>query len=103
MLAVDARSGRTLGPGDVVDYPDGTWTKLVSVSPGMFHAKAVLRQRYLTPVTPTPARLPDHWLGENSPMGPMAEWFVEDEIEVPLQVRWTHPKYFLQHVGFIPS
>ncbi len=22
---------------------------------------------------------------------------------IPLQVRWTHPKYFLQHVAFVPS
>jgi hypothetical protein len=23
--------------------------------------------------------------------------------EVPLQVRWLHPNYFMQHVAFLPS
>lgn len=22
---------------------------------------------------------------------------------IPLQVRWTHPRFFLQHVAFVPS
>jgi hypothetical protein len=46
------------------------------------------------------------WLVEHGfaqdPTKPGAPWITKDDW-VPLAVRWTHPRFFLQHVAFFPS
>lgn len=77
MKVIDARSGEELAPGAHVTYPGGDWLKLVEVEPGIFHAKAVI----------------DH----GQPNGMVRR------STIPLIVRWMHPGFLFQHVGFIPS
>jgi len=86
MKLVDARSGRVVNvptskityfnPPLLYDYGDGTTQTIYSVEPGLFKAYATVQ------VT--------------SPSGTSSgRW--------PLQVRWLHPGFPLQHVAFIPS
>ena len=64
--------------GMKVDYGDGESLRLVDVEPGLFSASAFVEMSYRDHST-TLMR------------------------QIPLQVRWMHPKYFLQHVAFIQS
>lgn len=84
MIVVDARSGKRVAIGQTIKYPwspqhqprGPEWIRLLHVTPGIFKATAIIQRGN----------------------GVRAE-----EIEVPLVVRWMHPSYFLQHVGFLPT
>lgn len=73
MRVIDARSGREVRVGDVVDYGRGEWWKLLRVEQqGLWEAQALVDGT--------------HGLQR-----------------VPLAVRWTHPSFLFQHVAFFPS
>lgn len=97
MRVVDTNTGKTIEPGDVWRNIDGTM-QLVSIRPGFFRASAVLR--LLEPPGPgvdiTGAPVP-------RPPEELAAWPAGESRRVPLVVRWLHPRFFMQHVGFIPS
>lgn len=96
MKVIDARSGLVMKSGDVIHYNPDEYVALVDVAPGLLSASARLKRRYRSPL-PRIQDLPlEHPLNQEYR-------YVEDTIDQPLQVRWTHPKYFLQHVAFIPS
>jgi len=86
MKIIDARSGDELQVGTVVRYPQGEWTRLDRVMPGilggMFSAKAQITHVHV-----------DYRSGA----------LVERTDIVPLAVRWMHPSFPGQHVAFIPS
>ena len=69
MKVVDARTGRALGIGSVVDGGG----VIQQIDAGLLKASAVV---YVP--------------GSGN-------------VRVPLIVRWTHPKRFLQHTAFFPS
>lgn len=85
---IDAHTGRLVKVGDTLPIPgDGStpelsaagigvdgYYKVVAITPGILSAKILLASNH-------PAY--NGW--------------------VPLAVRWTHPRFFLQHVAFIPS
>lgn len=95
MKIIDARSGLEMKVGDVVRYPDGEWTELVSARPGVFSAVATFRRRYRD-------RSRAIWRADGTldDATPFVEGVLVDQ---PLIVRWTHPRFFLQHVAFLPS
>lgn len=74
MKVIDAFTGRSLKVGDSFSDPSGDDVTLMAVRPGAFSASALLRY----------------------PRKGLTKW-------VELQVRWTHPSYFLKHVAFVPS
>jgi hypothetical protein len=83
MKVIDAHTGKEMVLGMTVKH-DGVSRTLLQIEPGILSARAQVLMVYR-----------DH----SQPGGPMInrdEW-------VPLQVRWTHPMYFLQHVAFFPS
>lgn len=94
MLLIDARSGQAWSVPDGapsrfdaknmprVDYPDGEFFEVLAFEPGVVRARALLRRRYINHMT---------------------NQLVDDELWVPLQVRWFHPAFMKQHVAFIPS
>lgn len=84
MKIIDARSGKELKVGETIFYPDNEYLQLLEVIPGFLIAQARIKRRYLGLIR-----------GEFD--------LIEDEVWTPLAVRYTHPKYFLQHVAFIPS
>lgn len=77
MRVIDAHSGREVQVGDTIGIPapdtKNAWFKVMEIERGILRA----RIRGISNV-PT---LDNTWL--------------------PLQVRWTHPSFFLQHVAFI--
>lgn len=77
MRIIDARSGREVKVGETVAYPDGEWYRLLAV-----------RERFLSADALVNAHGPDGKLRQ--------QW-------VALAVRFTHPEFFLQKVGFFPS
>lgn len=92
MKLVDARSGMVIplpsafaptmwAKPIVIDHGGGDRVELFAVEPGIFSARAKVR---------TVTRMHD---------GTASVW----EGWSPLQVRWTHPRFFGQHVAFIPS
>lgn len=89
MRVIDARSGSEMKLGDRVDYPHGEWMRLVDVNPGLFSATAVVETNVLHPA--------------DFHSAPSDRRFVRMTQEVPLTVRWFHPKFLFQHVAFIPS
>ncbi len=115
MKVVDARSGRVLEVGQMADYGRGEYVQLLEVEPGLFDARARVRRRYrdMSKALPCPGSMRYSPIvdGVANVLYPSFGWtvdpesapLVEDEIVVPLVVRWLHPKYLLQHVGFIPS
>lgn len=68
--------------GQTVNYPDGESVTLLAVKPGLFRASAQVRSVDRNPMT---GDIVDH-----------TEWS-------PLTVRWLHPGFPFQHVGFINS
>lgn len=82
MKIIDARSGREMKVGDTVRYPDGEWLRLEAVDPGLLSGKAIIT---------------------SCDQNPMTGQMVTRTQEVPLAVRWFHPGFPFQHVGFIPS
>jgi hypothetical protein len=73
MRVIDAHSGREVKRGDVLWNGHDRNYQIITIEPGIFSAR--MRIAYSD--------------------GKQA-W-------IPLQVRWTHPSYFLQYVAFIPS
>lgn len=81
MKVIDARSGEVLTLGVPVAWNQQEWIRLDRVEPGLLKARAVITTK------------------EANRHGIM----LRRTREVDLQVRWTHPRYFLQHVAFVPS
>ena len=87
MKVIDARSGTEMHIGDIVDHGDGESITLLDVKPGWLSAAARVR----LVKNDTMMRAGDSW-------HPVTNTFW-----MPLQVRWTHPRFFLQHVAFLAS
>lgn len=81
MRVIDARSGEVLTLGVPVAWGPNEWIRLERVMPGLLKARAVI----------TTKEANRHGI------------LLRRTREVDLQVRWTHPGYFLQHVAFVPS
>ena len=64
-----------------IDYPDGESVTLLEIRPGFLTAEARSRSVHRN----------------------LEGRLVTIEAWVPLAVRWTHPRFFLQHVAFFPS
>jgi len=77
MKVIDARSGKVLKVGDTVEYPDGESLTLIDVRPAFLTAKVRVR---VVQTIPTPLTL-ERWIS--------------------VDVRWTHPRYFLRPVAFL--
>lgn len=82
MKVIDARSGHEMQIGETISYPEGESITLLEVEPGIFRARVRVR------------RVVRMW---------PAHSLETQEARVPLQVRWTHPAFLLQHVAFLPS
>lgn len=76
MKIIDANTGTDVQLGVPFTNINGTMV-LLKVDEGLFSAKGLFRHPCQNP------ECPDMW--------------------VPLQVRYTHPGFFLEKVGFIPS
>ena len=88
MKIIDARSGRVVTIGDTVEWGDGEGFTLLDADVGLFSGEACMRQT-----------LRDYSMRVDIGKAPLltrTAW-------VPLAVQWLHPRYFLQHVAFIPS
>jgi hypothetical protein len=81
MKVVDARSGEAMNVGDTVRWGGGEWLRLESVTPGFFSASAII----------------------TTCEQDMNRRLVTRTQKVPLIVRWMHPGFPFQHVGFLPS
>lgn len=88
MKVVDARSGAVMQVGQTINYPDGESVTLLAVKPGLFRASAQVRMVYSDPMTRA--------AGGQTKM-------VDQTVWAPLTVRWFHPGFPFQHVGFINS
>lgn len=75
---IDARSGDDVTIGQTVTYPEGSGWTLLSVRDRFFTAVAHVRS----------------WTAEKT------DTYEQD---VPIAVRFLHPAFFLQRVGFFPS
>lgn len=75
---IDARSGANVKIGQVVSYPDGEWWELVGVRDRLLTATAIIN---------------DHTTG-GAPGRSKS---------VPLTVRFLHPAFLFERVGFFPS
>jgi hypothetical protein len=95
MKVIDARSGRELRIGDTVDRGDGEKLTLIDIDEGLFSASAFVEWTYRDYSESRPLDELAHRRG----LAPL----VSLRRQIPLQVRFTHPRYFLQKVAFIPS
>jgi hypothetical protein len=77
MRVIDARSGADVQVGDVVRYGPGEWWKLLELDAGWTWANAWVEGEL-----------------DGQRFGPTL---------LPLQVRFTHPGFFLQRVAFAPT
>lgn len=97
MKVIDARSGREVLLGERIDYGDGEWIRLVDVDPGLFSASAVVETCFVdhskSSFAGTRGSLE---VVEKGPLVQMTQ-------QVPLIVRWFHPRFFGQHVAFLPT
>lgn len=84
MKIIDANTGFAPKVGDTFVNVVGRHT-LLDVEEGLLSARALFRTTY------------------RSEGGDATLWGRTREIWIPLQVRYTHPGFFLQKVGFIPS
>lgn len=89
MRVIDARSGAELRVGDTVDWGNGEFLTLVDVEPGWLSASAVIETVERDYMSMT--------------RGPALPKLITRRRQIPLAVRFTHPRFFLQHVAFIPS
>lgn len=85
MKVIDARSGKEMRIGDVVNYPDGEWIRLISVDEGILSATAVIDTSEIA-----------------YPPGDGRK-LVRRTKKIPLGVRYLHPSYMFQKIAFIPS
>lgn len=92
MKIIDARSGQEMVIGQTIAYPDGESLTLLDYEPGLFSASATIR---------TVSR--DLGLMPPGPFDVAAAPLVTRRTMVPLVVRWFHPRFFGQHVAFVPS
>lgn len=76
---IDARTGDDVKIGETVTYPDGSGWTLVGLSDKSFFAATAIVRSIDEPGAPPRERAQ------------------------PLQVRFFHPAFFLQRVGFFPS
>lgn len=88
MLVIEARTGKAMHVGDTVSYPGGESITLLEAKPGVLTAQARLRMVHLD---------------FSEPALEIAPRYVTREVWVPLQVRWTHPNFFMRWVAFVPS
>jgi hypothetical protein len=95
MRVIDARTGKELRLGDSVEYGAGERLTLIDIDEGLFSANAFVE-----------------WtLRDYSECRPLDELAQRRRVpplttvrrQIPLQVRFTHPRFFLQKVAFIPS
>lgn len=116
MRVIDARSGNEMVIGQTVEYGDGEKLTLVDVDAGLFSATAVVEHTYrdFTKERREPTGETSEMVGiwadgqrevAYSPTFRVIEKepLVTRKAQIPLAVRWTHPRFFLQHVAFIPS
>lgn len=87
MKVIDTRSGKPITVGQTIEHGDGESVTLLEVEPGLLKARARVSTTFRDL-----ARAVD-----NPPLRVIASAWV------PLTVRWTHPTFFLEHVGFLPS
>ena len=73
MKLINAFDGKEYRAGDMFPVPGSGVHQILKIEPGIFSARALI----------TNLRGKPFWL--------------------PLQVRWTHPSFFLQHIAFIPT
>lgn len=74
MRVIDARTGAEVHNGSRLAHEPGWTYEVLQIKPGILQASAIVRHVETCKV-----------------------------FEQPLQVRWTHPNFFLQHVAFVPS
>ena len=115
MKVIDARTGTDIEVGQTVEYGDGEKLTLIDVEPGLLSASAFVERTYR-----------DHTKSRHEPTGEFTEmtgtWkdgrtetarvpilrvikqgpLVTSRAQIRLLVRWTHPRYFLKRVAFIP-
>ncbi len=82
MKIIDARSGEVMTPGKTVEYGDGESVTLEEVDDRILSARALLQTVHRDPYTNELVR--------------QRQW-------VPLRVRFLHPAFMFQRIGFIPS
>lgn len=112
MKVIDSRSGREVKVGDVVEYPDGEYLRLIDVDQGFFWASAIVEYGYIDHTQDVLELEPlakvismSGSVIESAPIyrvvkrGPI----IKTKREIPLIVRWLHPAFRFQHVAFIPS
>ena len=85
MRIIDARTGAEVKVGGTVDYGDGDGWTLLKVDEGIFRASALVRRQrpFVVRHRHGETLATDHW--------------------VPLTVRYLHPNFMFQKVGFFPS
>lgn len=88
MMIIDAHTGKEMQIGDTVDHDDGCIITLLDVRPGFFDASALIQIAYSDPASGEPV---------------MRDGVTARTLWQPLHVRWTHPCFFLKHVGFLPT
>lgn len=76
MRIIDARSGSDVAVGSMVNYGRGVWWKMLDLKKGLFTAHALIENHDADKT----------W----------TQW-------VPLQIRFTHPRFFLQRIAFVPT
>ena len=84
MKIIDARSGQEMVVGKTVAYPGGESLTLLKVKSGLLSARARVRSTTVDYTDPGRA-------------------LVTRETWIDLAVRWTHPRFLLQHIAFIPT
>lgn len=87
MRVIDARSGQDMTIGATVRYGGGEQLTLLDIDEGLVSATAYVERVYLDF---------SKEVGGEAPL-------ITDRRQIPLQVRFTHPSFFLQKVAFIPS
>lgn len=98
MKVVDTRSGELVAVGQTIVYPDDESVTLLEVKPGLLSARAKVRTVSLDFSVADDSRIrPDGTIDASGL--PTKTW----EGWVDLTVRWLHPAFPLQHVGFLPS
>lgn len=116
MKVIDARSGKLMQIGDVVEYSDGEYLRLIDVDHGFFWASAIVEMGVIDhtkdelELEPLAKIVPIRYELAGLSVQPTASYrvvkpgpIVKIRREVPLVVRYMHPNFRFQHVAFIPS
>lgn len=100
MKFVEARTGREMVVGETVRYPGGEAVTLVDVDHGFASGIATIDVTFLEPVRVVPTSASASGIGAApSRIGILRT----RRQQVPLIVRFMHPEYRFQRVGFIPT